>query len=489
MKNPSPFQSAIFDFASNGSGNAIVKAVAGSGKTTTIVETVKLIQGSSIFLAFNKAIAEELKARGVNARTFHSLCYRPVLDVVGAKSVNDQKVSQLIRAKLSENDAKIYGSFVRKLVGLARQSGLGALSDASGEAFYALVEHHDITLETEGASEAQGIEYAREILTLSNKMKEVDFDDLLYFSVLHGVRLPEFDWVLVDEAQDTNQIQRAILRKILAKRGRLIAVGDPAQAIYGFRGADSDALELIAEDFQPCTWLPLSVTYRCATSITAMAQTHVPDIQAAPGAPEGEVLDRGDTGWALTDLGPKDLVICRNTKPLLDLGFRLMRAKIPLRILGREIGEGLIALIRKCDTARGNIERFQKRLEDWRDRETEKAVAKGLEAKADAVQDKAGTLLMLLDDLPENKRTTDELISIIQALFTDQNSRITLSTIHKAKGMEANTVWWLAPSLCPSKWARKDWQIGQEHNLMYVAITRAKTRLNMIELPKKGGGK
>src|SRR3546814_9596201 len=59
--------------------NAIVEAVAGSGKSTTIIEAMKKVRGNSIFLAFNKAIADELKAKGVNARTFHSLVFSPVM--------------------------------------------------------------------------------------------------------------------------------------------------------------------------------------------------------------------------------------------------------------------------------------------------------------------------------------------------------------------------------------------------------------------------
>ena len=488
---PSKYQQAIYDFVAHGEGNAIVRAVAGSGKTTTLVESLKLTQGNGIFLAFNKSIAETLKARcpqNVQARTFHSLCYSPVLKAVGARVVNPDKLSNIIQLAMTEQEVKLYGSFVKRLVGLARNAGIGALTSDDGALFYALVEHHDLTLENEQASEAQAIELARDVLSRSNASREVDFDDLLYFAVLKGVRLPVFDWVFVDEAQDTNTIQRAILRKILAHGGRMVAVGDAAQAIYGFRGADSDALEFLAQEFAPCVDLPLSVTYRCAKIITQAAQKYVPEIEAAPGAAEGEVVDLG-VNWELKNFGSKDIVVCRNTKPLIELGFRLLRARIPLHILGRDIGDGLCALIRKCDTRSGGIDKFVERLEKWRDREVEKAIGKKLEAKADAIEDKAATLLMLVEQLPENKRTTLELMSVIQTLFTDKNNSITLATVHKAKGLEADTVWWLAPSLCPSKWAKQPWQQQQERNLMYVAITRAAKRLVLIEPNKEKGEK
>lgn len=470
--------------------HAIIEAVAGSGKTTTLVEALKRTKHAAIFLAFNKSIAEELKRRvprNVQARTFHSLCFKPVLEAVGAKDINADKIKQLTKLSLPMFDHGLYGAFVRRLVGLARNDGLGALRDASSEAFYAIVEQHDIQLEHEDASIEKGIQYAQRILELSNESKEIDFDDLLYFAVLKGIKLPTFQWVFVDEAQDTNAIQRAILRKILAPGGRLVAVGDPAQAIYGFRGADSNALDLISEAFSPCLRLPLSVTYRCPTSVVEKAKAYVPQIEACEGAPAGSVEDLG-LKWLLTDLGSHDIVVCRNTKPLLDLGYRLMQAKIPLRILGREIGEGLVSLIRKCDGGTG-FDDFLLALERWREREVQRAIAKGNDAKAEAIDDKAGAVTVLSGGLPENDRTTDALIRIIQSLFTDSNSRVTLSTIHKAKGLESNTVWWLAPSLCPSRWAKKPWQQQQERNLCYVAITRAKERLVLIELPTKEGTK
>ena len=468
-------------------GNAIIEAVAGSGKTTTLVQALERVRHPAIFLAFNKSIAEELKKRvpsNVQARTFHSLCFRPVLTAIGAKDINTSKLMQITKFGMPMADLAMYGAFVRKIIGLARSDGLGALKPASEDNFLALVEQHDLTLEHESATIEKGVRWAQQMLETSNESRDIDFDDLLYFAVLKGIALPKFQWVFVDEAQDTNAIQRAILKKILAPGGRLIAVGDPAQAIYGFRGADSDALELIAKEFAPCVRLPLSVTYRCPKLVTEMAKKYVPAIQARLGAPDGQI-DNYNEKWELTDLGSHDLVVCRTTKPLLDLGYRLMRAKIPLRIMGRDIGEGLIALITKCDGGTG-FEDFLGSLSRWEIRESEKALAKGNEAKAEAISDKAGALVMLASALPETERTVEALIGIIQALFTDQNSRITLATIHKAKGLENDTVWWLNSSACPSRWAKQLWQKQQESNLMYVAITRAKNRLCLIELPVKG---
>src|SRR5690348_9143920 len=74
----SEHQLNLFGDAATGTGNRIVRAVAGSGKTTTGCEMVKRVRGSHIYLAFNKGIATELGSRGVNGRTFHSVCYSVV---------------------------------------------------------------------------------------------------------------------------------------------------------------------------------------------------------------------------------------------------------------------------------------------------------------------------------------------------------------------------------------------------------------------------
>jgi DNA helicase-2/ATP-dependent DNA helicase PcrA len=484
MRTPSPFQQAIYDAIVNPQGNLIINAVAGSGKTTTLVGAAERVPSTArcVFLAFNKSIATELGQRlpqHFQARTFHSLCYSPVTRALGVKQVNADKLRDIIREKLDEDVAKMYGPFIRRLVGLARNAGIVCLIPDELEVWEALVEQHDLSVDSENASIEEGINFAREVLKLSNQRDECDFDDLLYFAVLKQIALPKFDWVFVDEAQDTNAIQRELLRKIMKPSTRLVAVGDPAQAIYGFRGADSNSMNLIAEEFR-CAELPLSVTYRCATSIVEYAQDFVPEIQAREGAPAGSV-NALETEWRLQQLHADDLVVCRTTAPLIDLGWKLMRARIPLRILGRDIGDGLIALVKKCDKRGGNVDAMVERLEAWRDREMKKAQAKGQESKAEAIEDKANAILLLAADLPERNRSVAEIVRIIGSLFEGDGNRVTLSTVHKAKGLEANVVWWLGRSLCPSRWARQEWQQQQERNIMYVAITRAKAVLNMIE--------
>ncbi len=495
----SSYQQAIFaHIADPDAGNAIVEAVAGSGKSTTIVEGVRCVPAgkTSIMLAFNKVIAEELKARGVNARTFHSLCFSPVLKSRKVNNVETNKLRMLLKQNLSSNDAFIYGSFITKLVGLARNAGIGAMVKDTEEEWNILVEHHDLEIENERANMPDAIDHARDLLTWSNASNYVDFDDMLYLAVKDGIVLSKYDFVFVDEAQDTNAIQRAVLRKILHEDSRVIFVGDPAQAIYGFRGADSNSMQLLKNEFA-CVELPLTISYRCAQSIVHAAHNYVQHIEPAPDAPIGEVVSVGAMNDVIRATGvnsteedkpaiarghvfyPKDLVVCRSTKPLVELAFKLMRVRVPVKIMGREIGQGLKSTIDRMNAA--NVDDLVVKLEAWAAREIDKAIAKQLDAKVDQVQDKLDAILCLIDALQEDRRTIEDLKAGIDMLFNNNEQALTLATIHKSKGMEAGRVWWLNSSKCPSRWAKKEWQQQQEINLCYVAVTRAKTALFYIE--------
>lgn len=474
----STFQTSIFAFVETGSGNAIVEAVAGSGKSTTIIEAMKLVRGSSIFLAFNKSIADELKAKGVNARTFHSLVFGPVMRAKNASGPTMDKLRRLCRENMSSHDYKLYAAFAQKLVGLARQQGVGFLTPDTIATYQAICNHHDIEPESDNADMTKALEYAQLLLEWSNASDMVDFDDMLYWAVRDNINLPKFDFVFVDEAQDTNMIQREILRKIMGPNSRMIAVGDPAQAIYGFRGADAQSLRSIAKEFNAET-LPLSISYRCPTSVVKYAQQWVSHIQAAPNAPEG-VVAHHEQDWEVDMFLPNDLVICRKSAPLLQLAFRCIRNNIPVQVLGKEIGDGLKSLIDKMNAK--TLDQLTEKLQAYMMREVEKAKKDDDDAKVEAITDKVGCVLFLIDGLKEDRRDIASLKAGIDYLFKDKDKCVKLCTIHKSKGLEAERVFWLNRNECPAQWARRDWQRVEEINLCYVAATRAKRELHCIEI-------
>jgi superfamily I DNA/RNA helicase len=191
------------------------------------------------------------------------------------------------------------------------------------------------------------------------------------------------------------------------------------------------------------------------------------------------VKDLG-TEWNPLDFMAGDLVVCRKTAPLITAAFRFIRAGVPVQVLGRDIGQGLKALIKKMNAR--NVDQLGEKLAAWREREVAKAVKDEDESKAESIRDRADVLLFMIDELVEGKRTIGDLEAGIDWLFADKGRAVTFCTGHKSKGLEARRVFWLGRSECPAKWARKPWQRQQEVNLCYVIGTRAMAELAFMEL-------
>jgi superfamily I DNA/RNA helicase len=500
---PSPYQEAIYSFVKDGHESLIINAVAGSGKTVTIVGSTEFTDPNLQigFVAFNKSIATELQQRvpkHVKAGTCHSFWFGALRKYMGGGNirVEARKTWQVIDAELGDREIEIYGAFVSKMVGLGKGHGIGYLVPNTPGSWADLADHHNVWLEHEEANEMRAYELCMKILERSNHVakvqKIVDFDDMLYLSLIWNVRCWQYDMLYVDEAQDTNAVQVALFKRMLRPGGRLIAVGDPYQAIYGFRGADAQAMERIREEFG-CKELPLSVSYRCAKAVVKAAQEYVSHLEWWEKSPEGRVDHLGAlpiTDMELKDREPvaaltgQDAILCRVTAPLVEQAYALIRQRVACRILGRDIGVGLVNLVKKMN-AKG-IDRLIEKLNNYMGREVAKLTSKGKEDKAQAVSDKVETLMVIINNLGENERTIPKLVQNIESLFTDNNKgMLTLATVHKSKGLEWDRVFILgADEYMPSKWARKEWMKVQEYNLIYVAYTRAKRELYFVPAPK-----
>ena len=103
---PSIYQEAIFDFIQNGTGNCVIDAVAGSGKTSTIVKALKMIPSDKkvIFVAFNKSIVNELISRvpkNVEVKTMHSFGFGAVRYNMGNVQMKEDKIMDTIKQLVS----------------------------------------------------------------------------------------------------------------------------------------------------------------------------------------------------------------------------------------------------------------------------------------------------------------------------------------------------------------------------------------------------
>lgn len=296
---PSPQQLLILDFVQRDHRSLIVEARAGSGKTSTLVLLSQHIPKTSLslFLAFNKNIATELQSRlpsHIQAKTFHSHAFGALQrNLPKRPKVDGDKTFKLIKEMLSPSEAQGYGKFLNRLIGYGKNAGIGTTIAANTpEEWYSLIDHFNLQLDSEDADEEEAVQFAIFLLNESNtRVDVIDFDDMLYLALLRNVSFDKCNFVMLDEAQDTNGVQRELLKRMLAGStaqcvaqtceaaiphldapvGRLIAVGDSFQSIYGFRGADADAMERLREEFQ-CETLPLSVSWRCSRRVVEEAR-------------------------------------------------------------------------------------------------------------------------------------------------------------------------------------------------------------------------
>ena len=471
-----------YGFTLSGDGRFLLGDYTVTHNTSTIVKATEYIpKGKSVlFLAFNVSIVQELKSRlpsHVKCQTFNGCGWGAWISFTGKKhlKIDSNKTYQIIKNKFEENDFHLYSSFAKKMVALAKSSGL--TPEDTDEKWMEVANHHDLEMTSTEANFERGIFLAKKTLAESIRISgEIcDFDDQIYMPYLRNANFSKYDFVFIDEAQDTSEIQIELLKRMLKPGGKLIAVGDPYQAIYGFRGADSDSMNKIRRSFSADT-LPLSISYRCCKSVVTAAQAYMPDIQAYEGAQEGEVTSLPK--YRIEDFTNNDAVLCRNNAPLIKFAYQVIARGKGVNFLGRDLGGNLKTLIQNLEAA--SIEELEVKMEKWLSRESAKAAEKGQEDKIQSLEDKVNCIQVFIQYLPESKRTIEDLILAIDFLFSREGG-LTLASAHRSKGKEWKRVFILDSHLMPSPYAKKEWMQKQERNLTYVAITRAKEYLAYID--------
>lgn len=489
VKNWSSAQLSIFSAVESTSDNILVCAGPGSGKTTTIVEAAKRCAGSPLMsksllnlnnrkvvrvVSFNKHIAEELKRRlpsNVESTTMHSLGYAELRRVLPSVKVDINKLDKLAKRAIGdpwkETDTK---EKKRKLALLESLKQMVSISKACAFNPYEQSEASGIV----EACNSYNIEIADGSLVpiaynllaqCALPSESVDFDDMLWLPVvLAKLTMSKTDVCFVDEAQDLNQTQIAFLQKMSC---RIIAVGDEFQSLYAFRGAAPDSMQQL-ERTLTCKRMPLNVSYRCPRSVVELAQTINPDVQACEGAPMGSVNYLEEHQFEPRE---NDMVLCRFNAPLVLACLKLLRKRIRATIRGRDIGKEIAKFAKKYTSNCSDFSSLRKLLKEHFDAEQSKAHTKQYML---ALGDKIEVVLTIAADTPVD-RVPDE----IESLFSDEHSPIVLSTIHRAKGLEASTVWLLDRKV--ERENSSEWEEQQERNCLFVAYTRAKQTLNIVK--------
>jgi hypothetical protein len=331
--------------------------------------------------------------------------------------------------------------------------------------------------------------FAKQVVDLTSKVLLIgrdyvrcsyDFNDALHACATQDIPLPRYDVVAWDESQDLNAAQLLLLNKFIAAGSRMVVVLDNYQQIYLFRGSNAKCFDTIKEmlsNGRGMVELPMPVSRRNAKAIVALAQRYVSDIQALPDAPEGIVKTDVPMLEMVEQWQPGDMVLCRNNRPLIALKYYCLRNNIPAYFRGGLKEAGFLTwfvtlfaekLGAKTDNVGTMLERAKVHLD-----KLASAGSKRLAEQQDRVE--------IIEAVSERVVTVKELKAEIRKLFAappDGKKHVVLSTIHLAKGSEAQTVYHLQPELITKAFKRAKTPEAKSQevpNAIYIAITRAKT--------------
>ncbi|MBR9859798.1 ATP-dependent helicase [bacterium] len=542
---PTKEQSRVYDFVKYESGHGIIDAVAGSGKTTTIIESMRHIKPDVkvLFCAFNKSIqreiakrVEKIGSRNVSVKTMHSLGLALFnLQSRVRHNHNDRKYSQIFDRIVKNSNSTIYNGFQQllnirnvdptsqepsakeyiKLLANEYRFNILDITDKyrltlcgpNLEDFESLILHFNIFNDV--ARERQGFKqelelYHRcilEILDLGNTAaitkREIDFVDMIYQAdQLRIIPERKFDMVFIDECQDLSKAQFKIALKYVKQNGRILAVGDPSQSIYGFAGADISSFDNIRNKLPNVTNLKLSYCFRCPNTVIDLAKNYRDDI--TPFKDKAGEVSRISYDEFYDKVKPNDMVLCRTKAPILKAIFRFIELSVPIDVHQDDLNL-LISELKKLfkkeeleitelnnplfwdDVRSRNIYFIEKDAERIIDETIKSSFISEelelLEVKIKFIKDISFSI--------EQWKDLKDLLENIFNLFQSETDAVKLSTIHKAKGLENNTVFILNYDKLPLyRPDQTDWEEVQEKNLKYVAITRSKKDLILVDSPE-----
>lgn len=477
MTNWTDEQSAIFDFAKNSEANLLIEALAGAAKTSTLVELARYLRGSTLCLAFNKKIADEMRERmpkGVECMTLNSLGHRVFGQYLGKRLfLFDGKLHKLlveeIETGLSDEREHLYETLadIKRVLQGAKNHGHVPNSTAAalgGKCSPLLTDDEFFDMLPEELSPAQ-IDIILRVLRRSFDEAlagRIDYADQLLMPTVLRCTFPIYQNVLGDEVQDWSELNHVMVAKV-AKR-RFIGVGDSLQAIYAFRGAHQAGMPLLRQRFNTET-LYLSTSFRCPEAVCNHVRHHATRIQSWPGNPNNPGKVTWSNTWHMNEIPDGSAVLCRNNAPLFRMALRMLKHGRRPNLWGRDVGASLLKILEGLGAP--NMQRPDV-IVALRKYEAAKASKMKKESAKQALSERIDCLRVFV----EEAESLGGAIVLARDVF-NSTGKLDLATGHKAKGAEWERVFILDPHLLDDK--------GQDLNLAYVLATRAKSQLTYIK--------
>jgi len=539
-------------------GPAMVLAGAGSGKTRVLVTRVahllaqqKAQPQNILLLTFTNKAAGEMQARVARltghelpfAGTFHRLCARILrshAEKIGLPSSfsiydSDDQLSliKLISRDLDLDPKQMHPRAIASAIGEAKQQLIGP------EEFQQFARGH--------FQEVVGRVYHLYEKRLTDA-GAVDFDNLLVKTVELMQRENEvrhyyqsmFEYVLIDEYQDTNHAQYVLTKLFVQPQNNLFVVGDASQAIYGWRGADYRNLLKLKQDFAQVEEYRLEQNYRSTPSILQAASSVIQNNHLHPvldlwtensgrekislmechdGREEAQrvirLMQQQSNDW------DEVAILYRTNAQSREFEEALMREGIPYRLVGgvkfyarKEVKDVLafLSLVSQPadEVAANRVIKLGKRrfaeFTQWRDEylqagtllSTQEVLDKVLEVteylkKFDEKDPEDVSRLENIQELRSVATQFPQLGEFLEQVALVENdsvgdqgqtnqSAVTLMSLHAAKGLEFKIVFLVGmeEGLFPhSRSLLEKEKLEEERRLCYVGITRARVKLNM----------
>lgn len=462
---PTDEQIAIVNRLRTTDDNILVNALAGGGKTSTIELMMEKTTEPTLYLAFNKPVVDEAMERlpsGILIKTFNSIGLKCWGDGNGKAKTNPKKMYEMMKEYmngLKKQDREEVNEAYWDILGAVRMAkNLGYVPEGKYPHAKRLCDQKTLCARIENRLTAFGLQVVDDLLFQSIKASyagAVDFDDQVYMPALFGGSFPRFPRVFVDERQDLSPTNVALLDKLA--KDRLCCVGDRWQAIYGFRGAETNGMDRSKDKFKMIE-MPLSYSFRCPENIVKAVHWHVPHMKwIKPGGvyEKLQVLDPAN-------IPDGAAIICRNNAPLFGTAFALLSRKRSVQVAGSDIGPKILRLLGKIGTSGDSSEDLMFKVDSWRDHQLQSTNS------PQTVHDNAECMKVFASW----GNSFDQAVGYAKHIF-EQQGTIKLITGHKAKGQEWETVYHLDKFLLSKE--------EQDLNLKYVITTRAKQELFEIE--------
>jgi hypothetical protein len=471
-------QLSIVDWFAVGRGNLVVRARAGTGKTFTIVYAIsRAPERRKAYFVFGKDNQLEAEKKisdpNVDVLTLHALGLRFIQAVWSGSKPDlkgDVEMDRIVAAAPRNTPLEVLAA-VNKLVAFAKNCFANVPSLAE---MLDLADARNIQVESEDFSANRVAEIAIQAMRnamVRDNQRRVSGNDMVWLPVAMGWVRPCYDFAVVDEAQDMNLPQLLMAIGAVVKGGRIAVVGDDRQAIFAFRGAVQGGLDMMKERLQAVE-MGLTITRRCPQVVVEHVNPWVPDYQAAPDAPKGELSYIGES-LLVGSLQIGDAVLSRKNAPLMPICLSLLRGGVPARIRGRDVGAQLAGIARKLKAK--SVPHLIERISSWQKKQLARCgTGPHAESKMEVIDDQTACLIALA----EGCANVEEIFVRIESIFVDKEGFekpcVALSSVHKAKGLEWTNVFLITKTFRPERG-------GEEENIAYVAATRAKKRLVYVQ--------